>query len=102
MNFWQHIIVSLLAVAAVNAALGIGISPVLLAAALLGAMLPDADHAQTRIFRFLLFAMALAAGAGAYYLVKGDAVLKIVSAAIAARAVAGAVFVATPGVSIGG
>ncbi len=96
MNFIQHLVVSFLAVAAINAVFSIAFTPVLVAASLVGAILPDADHANTRIFRFLLAALALTVGAGTFYLVQGDLLLRTGAAGTAALATAGFLFLAKP------
>jgi len=54
MNWYQHLIVSLLAAHVLNVALGQPWSGPVFAAAALGALLPDVDHHKTRIFHFAL------------------------------------------------
>ncbi len=63
MNWYQHLIVSLLSAHLANFALGQPWTGALFAAAALGALLPDVDHHKTRIFHFALagiFALAFA------------------------------------------
>lgn len=57
MNWYQHLAVSLLACHLLNVATGQPWTGPLLAAAVLGAWLPDVDHQKTRIFHFALSAV---------------------------------------------
>lgn len=57
MNWYQHLAVSLLACHLLNVFSGTPWTGALLAAATLGAWLPDVDHQKTRIFHFALAAV---------------------------------------------
>ena len=96
MNWYQHLIVSLLAAHLVNVALGQPWTGALLAAAVLGAWLPDVDHQKTRIFHFALAVVFALVFAFAYLSIDATHSVKVFSATAIGLASALALFLLKP------